>query len=141
VPCSPWLTGGRAWSGITFHKPFNPRSPRDDVCFKLQMDTSQWKYYRQPGDNATTERRPSFAMLTASHQAKLFRVVHNAINVYCGARGVVTAEQVVGCYKRFVDWRETLLDQVGETRESFHPLPHILSLQYGPQTPWLRGSR
>jgi hypothetical protein len=89
-----------------------------------------WRYYRQPGDDTNNPKRPSYALVTACEQAKLFRVVHDTINVYCGARGRVTAAAVIGCYKRFSEWKANLPSQVSGTDEESQPLPHVLCLQY-----------
>ena len=90
---------------------------------------AQWRYYRQPGDEANIPKRPSYAILTACHQAKLYRIVHDSINIYCGARGKVTAKEIIGCYRRYLDWEERLPDQVRRTDEDAQPLPHVLGLQ------------
>ncbi|KAL9116521.1 MAG: hypothetical protein Q9187_006954, partial [Circinaria calcarea] len=123
-----------AWSGFTYQKPFAPVSPRSRVFLDVQVDRdygpAQWRYYRQPGDERDVPKRPSFAILTAYSQAKLFRIVHDTITVYCGARGRVTAESVIGCYKRYLDWAEELPWQLRSTDVDTQPLPHILSLQY-----------
>ena len=94
---------------------------------------AQWRYYRQPGDEREVPKRPSFAILTAFFQAKLFRIVHDTINIYCGARGRVTAENVIACYKRYLDWAEELPWQLRSVDVEAQPLPHILSLQYNPR--------
>ena len=125
---------GRAWSGITYQKPFNPVSPRTAVFINVQLDKdsapSQWRYYRQPGDETNYPKRQSFAIVTACEQAKLFRIVHDTINVYCGARGKVTAAAVIGCYKRFLTWEANLSEAVKHVDEESQPLPHVLCLQY-----------
>jgi len=68
--------------------------------------------------------------VTACEQAKLFRIVHDTINVYCGARGRVTAAAVIGCYKRFLNWKANLSEAVRHVDEESQPLPHVLCLQY-----------
>lgn len=121
-----------AWSGITYQKPFNPISPRSQVFFNVRADNAdagdQWGFYKQPGDKYTELRQPSFAVLTACQQAKLFRVVHDSINIYCGARGKVTAKAVVGCYKRYCDWEENLPGQIRNVGQKGRHLPHITFL-------------
>ncbi|MCJ1437836.1 hypothetical protein MMC27_007223 [Xylographa pallens] len=121
-----------AWSGITYQKPFNPVSPRTEVFINVALDQDsapdQWRYYRQPGDDTNNPRRQSFAILTACQQAKLFRIVHDTINVYCGARGKVTAAAVIGCFKRFTDWKANLPEEIARTDEESQPLPHVLAL-------------
>ncbi|MCJ1251730.1 hypothetical protein MMC30_008967 [Trapelia coarctata] len=123
-----------AWSGITYQKPFNPVSPRTAVFINVQMDKdsapSQWRYYRQPGDETNYPKRQSFAIVTACEQAKLYRIVHDTINVYCGARGRATAAAVIGCYKRFLNWQASLSEAVRHVDEESQPLPHVLCLQY-----------
>ncbi|MCJ1478534.1 hypothetical protein MMC13_007214 [Lambiella insularis] len=125
-------TMNTAWSGITYQKPFNPVSPQTEVFFNVDLDKDasleSWRNYRQPGDEANIPKQQSFAILTACYQAKLYRVVHDTINVYCGARGKVTAKAVIGCYRRFVDWKSNLPEQIARTDEESKPLPHVLAL-------------
>ncbi|MCJ1284530.1 hypothetical protein MMC26_003863 [Xylographa opegraphella] len=121
-----------AWSGITYQKPFSPVSPRTEVFINVVLDQDsapeQWRYYRQPGDDSNNPRRQSFAILTACQQAKLFRIVHDTINVYCGARGKVTAAAVIGCFKRLINWKANLPEEIARTDEDSQPLPHVLAL-------------
>ena len=79
-------------------------------------------------------RRPSFSVLTAYNQAKLFRVVHNNVNVYCGVRGKVTAQAVIECYRCYTEWHNDLPPELRITAVDDQPLPHILYLQY--KFPW-----
>lgn len=72
--------------------------------------------------------------MTACEQAKLFRIVHDTINVYCGARGKATAGAVIGCYKRFLDWKANLPEAVRHVDEGSQPLSHVLCLQYVPSS-------
>jgi hypothetical protein len=75
-------------------------------------------------------RRPSFAILTAKYQARLFRVVHESINIFCGARGRVHARPFLDCYKRYIEWKDTLPEDLKYPEGGEHPsLPHVLSLQ------------
>ncbi|MCJ1397562.1 hypothetical protein MMC11_000756 [Xylographa trunciseda] len=134
VQLSQWgiHTLNTAWSGITYQKPFNPVSPRTEVFINVALDQDsapeQWRYYRQPGDDTNIPKRQSFAILTACQQAKLYRIVHDTINVYCGARGRVTAAAVIGCFKRFHDWNANLPEEIARTDEESQPLPHVLAL-------------
>ena len=123
-----------AWSGITYQKPFNPVSPKTEVFINVQLDRDanpvQWRFYRQPADDTNMPKQQSFAIVTAYEQAKLYRIVHDTITIYCGSRGKVTAAAIIGCYKRFIDWKANLSEPVSHIEEESQPLPHVLSLQY-----------
>ena len=66
-------------------------------------------------------------MLTASEHARLFRIIHETILVYCGSRGRVSARALLDLYERYVDWKEHLPSDL-RLQES-EPLPHVLFLQ------------
>ena len=89
--------------------------------------------YRQPGDDSlelgqqNTDDRQSFATLTACEHAKLYRIAHERILIYCGARGKVSAESLLDVYQRFVAWKDGLPPSLQSVEGQ--PLPHVLSLQ------------
>lgn len=85
-----------------------------------------WRLYRQPGDNDILDR-PGFAKITAFERAKLFRIIHGAILIYCGSRGKVTAEGLLGIYERYMAWKERLSPEL--RYDEGEPLPHVLFLQ------------
>ena len=127
------LIFSRAWSGFTYQKPFSPESPKSEVYLENYLNQNselhQWRFYRQPGDENDVPGRPGHVFLTALYQARLFRIVHHSIVVYCGARGRITAEGVIQVYQRYVDWIESLPPPIKNTDVSSQPLPHVLSLQ------------
>ncbi len=96
----------------------------------MDRDDAVWRYYRQPGDKTHVPRRPSYAIVTACQQAKLYRIVHETINVFCGARGQVTARAVLECYKRYLTWKDELPAGLEKVDTGAQPLPHVLFLQY-----------
>ncbi|KAI9875682.1 MAG: hypothetical protein M1830_008121 [Pleopsidium flavum] len=120
----------RAWAALSYHKPFSPESPRSHVFKNVQMDRDDavWRYYRQPGDKQHVPRRPSYAIVTAFEQAKLFRIVHETINVFCGARGKATSRAVLECYKRYLTWKDELPAGLERVDTGAQPLPHVLFL-------------
>lgn len=85
-----------------------------------------WRVHKQPGDNDSPVRK-GLSVMTASEHAKLFRIVHETILVYCGSRGRVRAHHLLDIYGRFLSWKNglppELLDVIDE------PLPHVLFLQ------------
>lgn len=89
--------------------------------------------YRQPGDSnlelgyQSTDDRRSFATLTACEHAKLYRVVHESILVYCGARGKVSAHSLLDIFQRYIAWKDGLPPELGNLEGQ--PLPHVLFLQ------------
>ena len=96
---------------------------------RLDADHAVWRFYRHPGDMQVLPVRPSFAILTAMYQAKLFRVVNDCITVYCGIRGQIDAYKILELYGQFQDWKEHLPQELADINRE-EPLPHILYLQY-----------
>ena len=89
--------------------------------------------YTQPGDSdkelgfQDAEDRKSFAILTARESAKLYRIVHGCILVYCGIRGKISADSILDIYQRYTRWKDDLPPDLRSV--SGQPLPHVLSLQ------------
>ncbi|KAL9100523.1 MAG: hypothetical protein Q9163_004112 [Psora crenata] len=94
----------------------------------MDKDKDVWRFYRQPGDEREMPARPSFAILTAYHQADLFRIVYRAMRLYCGFTGKVTAGAIVDLYEDFQDWKENLPDELQADTGTGNPQPHILYL-------------
>ena len=80
----------------------------------------------------------SHALETASEHAKLFRIVHANILIYCGSRGKVDAQKLLELYERYLAWKEGLPPDIADL--SGEPLPHVLFLQYVNPVPLLRDS-
>ena len=59
--------------------------------------------------------------------AKLFRIIHESIVIYCGSRGNVSVRSLMDVYERFSAWKENLPTDMSKT--DAEPLPHILHLQ------------
>ena len=118
-----------AWSGLTYQKPFAPVStdanPFANMDLNLVQD--QWSMYRQPGDSNVNDSRQSFAILAACEQAKLYRIIHECIHVYCGARGKVSADALLDLFQRYIAWKDGLTPEL--RRVKGEPLPHVLFLQ------------
>ena len=85
-----------------------------------------WRPYKQPGDNEIS-KHPSHSVLMASEQAKLLRIVHETISVYCGSRGKVTAHHLINLYESFLIWKDDLPIEIREINAQ--SLPHIIFLQ------------
>lgn len=124
-----------AWSGLTYQKPFAPASTHASPFSNIALDRvdGRWNLYRQPGDNnlqlgdQNSEDRQSFSTLTACENAKLYRIVHECIVVYCGTRGKVSSHSLLNLFHRYIIWKDELpsdLRSVGG-----EPLPHVMFLQ------------
>lgn len=96
----------------------------------MDKDDAVWRFYRQPGDERELPFRPAYAIVTAYHQARLFLIINETLNLYCGARGKVTATRFLDVYARYIDWKENLPDMIANINEGDQPLPHILYLQW-----------
>ena len=121
-----------AWAAITYQKPFSPESPHSPVFADVRMDKDDalWRFYRRPGDKGHVPIRPSYSILTACHQAQLYRIVHETINMFCGAGGKITARALLKCYQRYLTWRNELPAHLAKVDTDAQALPHILFLQY-----------
>ncbi|KAL8923039.1 MAG: hypothetical protein Q9208_004851 [Pyrenodesmia sp. 3 TL-2023] len=117
-------------TGITYQKLYAPELPHMAKFRHVDMHSnhSVWRFYRQIGDQRHLPVRPSHAVLTACHQAGLFRIIHESLNLYCGLRGLVTAEAILTDYRRYLDWEEDLPFILKAVEEEAQPLPHILLL-------------
>lgn len=118
-------------AGITFQKLYIPPAPGGPKFQHVRMDGDDavWRFYRQPGDNRELPFRPAHAIVTAYHQAKLFLIINETLNVYCGTRGRVTAAKILDVYARYLQWKDELPDVIANIDEGDQPLPHILYLQ------------
>lgn len=96
----------------------------------MDKDSAVWRFYRHPGDERDLPTRPSHVILTACHQANLFRVINESLSLYCWPRGKVNAEKFLAIYARYLDWMQSLPPIVRDIDEGDQPLPHILYLQY-----------
>jgi hypothetical protein len=92
------------------------------------MDEIGWQSRKEPTEQNIL-RRPAAALKTAVYQARLYRVVHEAINMFCGARGRVRVTAFLDCYERFMDWKASLPPDIDDSDNSFVPLPFVLNLQ------------
>ena len=96
------------------------------------MDTKQsgdvWVPHKQIGEkDSAFPQRPGYTILTIAEQAKLYRIVHETILVYCGNHGKVSARSLAELYNRFLSWMERLPIEL-RLKDS-DPLPHVLFLQ------------
>ncbi|KAL9038816.1 MAG: hypothetical protein Q9214_005131 [Letrouitia sp. 1 TL-2023] len=109
---------------------YAPTPPQIDRLTDTQMDTDDvlWRFYRRIGDERDLPFRPGHALMTASCQAGLFRIIHESIDLYCGLRGLVTAEAVLKVYRRYIDWETDLNPILSNVDISIQPLPHVLFL-------------
>ena len=127
--------GSSAWSGLTYQKPFAPVSTHAHpfANISIEKSTATWNMYRQPGDSnlelgdRNTHDRQSFAMLTACEHAKLYRIIHECILVYCGARGKVSPNSLLDLFERYLAWKDGLSPDLQSVEDE--PLPHVLFLQ------------
>jgi len=123
----------RAWAGFTYQKPSAPLSPHAVPFQAVPLDEADpfWRFYRAPGDlsNPTT---PSFGIETTAERARLYRIVHETINICCGSRGRITARSILQVYRRFLMWQEDLPETISVVGENAEALPHVLLLQCVP---------
>ena len=123
------------WSGLTYQKPLAPVSTHAKPFMNMDvgLDEGRWNMYRQPGDSNSelgyqnTDDPRSFATLTAREHAKLHRILHQCILVYCGAWGKVSADSLLDIFQRYIAWKDGLPPELQSVEGK--PLPHILFLQ------------
>ena len=110
-----------------------PTAPISTLAHPFEnMDTYQteadWVPHKQLGDeNVDFPHRPGHRLLTSGEHAKLYRIVHETILVYCGSRGKVTPQGLAGLYERYLSWMEKLPTEL--KIDDSDPLPHVLFLQ------------
>lgn len=117
---------------MTYQKLYAPELPRE-VTFEsvgIDQDSSRWRYYRSTGDENGMPERRSYSLLTVFWQTKLFHIINNSLNMYCGYNGRCTAEKVIRTYKAFTTWRENLPQILQSLDVESQPLPHVLNLQW-----------
>ncbi|KAL8666105.1 MAG: hypothetical protein Q9168_007553 [Polycauliona sp. 1 TL-2023] len=117
-------------TGITYQKLYAPELPYT-ARFQhvdIQGDRAVWRFYRTVGDQRALPVRPSHAIMTSCYQAALFRIVHESLNLYCGLRGVASAEMILNTYRRYLDWKHDLPSILEAVDVEAHPVPHILFL-------------
>lgn len=73
------------------------------------------------------QERLSYSAVTAAEQAKLFRIVHETVLIYCGSRGKVNALHLLDVYESYLMWRDALHPEIRYTDNK--PLPHVIFLQ------------
>lgn len=128
------LTLHTAWSGLIYQKPVAPISTHANPFANMAVHQAEggWSMYRQPGDSnleigdQSTDGRQSFVTVTACEHAKLYRIVHECILVYCGARGKVSAGSLLDIFQRYMVWKDGLPPELGTVEGQ--PLPHVLFL-------------
>jgi len=119
----------RAWSGLTYIKPSAPVSTQANVFQGISFDEDGHFQGDFDPDNAPAKNRPSYTVLTASELAKLYRIIHETILLYCGTKGKVSAHHLIKVYERFLAWKEELPSQLSQVADDHSALPHALSLQ------------
>lgn len=121
--------GSSAWSGLTYVKPSAPISTKADVFQGIDLgEEGHWQLYGQPGGSASSNR-PSYTILTASELAKLYRIIHETVLLYCGKNGSVSSHHLLDIYQRYVKWKEELPPQICDVTPNNDALPHVLALQ------------
>lgn len=95
----------------------------------LDGDRDVWRLYRTSSDHRNLPLRPSYAILTAYYQSRLFRIIHASLNLYCGLCGVATAEAILTLYRRYLDWEHDLPSVLRKIDVEARPLPHVLFLR------------
>lgn len=127
-----------AWSAIIYQKPVAPISTSQADVFQdlsLSQSDGPWRNYRRPGDdkveagNDRMSTRPCNAQVTASENAKLYRIVHKTILTYCGHDGKVTGQTLSRVYSLYRRWKEDLPQGLRDVEGDREALPHIMFLQ------------
>ena len=93
-----------------------------------EKDDGPWRFYREPGDSPES-RRPSYLVSTANEHAKLYRIIHETILLFCGTRGKVSSHHMLVIYERFLEWKERLPPPLADVDGDGGALPHALFLQ------------
>lgn len=119
----------RAWSGLTYVKPSAPVSPMSSVFQGIAFDEDGHFQGEFRPDNIPARNRPIYTVLTASELARLYRVIHETILLYCGTKGKVSAHHLIKVYERFLAWKEELPSQISHVAGDNSATPHALSLQ------------
>lgn len=119
----------RAWSGLTYVKPSAPVSPMASVFQGIAFDEDGHFQGEFHPDNVPARNRPSYTVLTASELARLYRVIHETILLYCGTNGKVSAHHLIKVYERFLAWKDELPSQISHVADDHSASPHALSLQ------------
>jgi len=117
------------WAAFTYQKPSAPISPRIEAFRNVELDEpdAYWQPYRFPTDVVAIEK-PSRAIETAKEFAKLYQIIHETINLYCGRRGRVTAAGILQMYQRYLQWKKSLGERLDPTSPAGQ-LPHVVNLQ------------
>jgi hypothetical protein len=118
------------WCAFTYQKPFNPQPLSASVAFDSdEILENKTQYFDIENRGSESPQKSKLAIDTSVYHARLFRVVHAMISLYCGARGKITAKSFVGCFRKFIDWRDGLpLPLASEGREPLPPLVRSLQL-------------
>ena len=118
-----------AWSSLTYVKPSAPISTKASVFKGIDIGKDRhWPLYGE-SDDSLTSNRPSYTLLTASEMAKLYRIIHESVLLYCGMNGKVSAGHLLQVYRRYKQWKEELAPQLCDVASDSNALPHVLSLQ------------
>ena len=122
---------------MTYQKLYQPELPREVIFDAVQFDkdNDQWRFYRAVKEEIELPIRPSHSILTAFWQAKLFFIINDSLNMYCGYVGRATAERIIRTYKNFTTWKDDLPEILQRIDAEAKPLPHFLNLQYDHTTP------
>lgn len=123
------LTLHTAWSSLTYVKPSAPISTKASVFKGIDLGKDgHWHMGDQSSESSSNSNRPSYTILTASEMAKLYRIIHETVLIYCGVNGKVSASHLLQIYRRFVQWKEELAPQICDVASDNDALPHVLSL-------------
>ena len=118
-----------SWSGLTYVEPSAPISPTAKVFQGITFDEGgHWQRHYGPYDPAP-RNLSNYAVLTASQVAKLHRVVHETILLFCGSRGQVSGHTLHSVYERFLAWKKELPRLIADGDNDQDALPHVLSMQ------------
>lgn len=116
---------------MTYQKLYQPDLPREVSFDAVQFDRDhdQLRFYCAVKENNEMPIRPSHSILTAFWQAKLFFIINDSLNMYCGYVGRATAEKTIRTYKNFTTWKDELPEILQRIDVQAQPLPHVLNLQ------------
>ncbi|RDL38889.1 uncharacterized protein BP5553_03229 [Venustampulla echinocandica] len=94
----------------------------------LKLDDAKWYFYRYINDQCPAW--PGLLATSNREKSKLMEIVQDvATMMYSQQSSVVSAQQVLQQYSRFISWREDLPKVLGDVENNTsQALPHVLSL-------------
>jgi hypothetical protein len=106
-------------------------STPDNEEHNMQIDEIRWASCLNPRDNEIqTVWDPSLAVITNREKTKLLDIVYDVeVLLYSSGGPLISAQDILNMYSRFITWREDLPCAIGNTsNKRTRLLPHALSM-------------